>query len=161
MSFSPTKLIFPLRRTRLREETERKLRDPFGIDFGETFYPVVKARFKRADGAWGEKLFTLIFDTGASMTLLPTEMTEYLGEDTTVEHEVSGVVPKPECKLPVKIRRISARLEDGEGHVSPELKIWASISEIVGAPFLLGMKDILDRMEVTLSPVKKELLLAI
>ncbi len=157
----PTKLVFPLRKVRLREEIEKKLKDAFGIGFGEVFYPIVKVRFKGTNENWTEKLFTLIFDTGASITLLPTEMANYLGLIKFVEHEMTGVVRREECKLPVNMSRIRIRLEDDRGNVSPELEIWVAISRIEETPFLLGMRDIIDRFSITIDPLKKELQLTI
>jgi len=157
----PTKLVFPLRKVRLREDIEKELKDVFGMGFGEVFYPIVKVRFKGADEKWTEKLFTLIFDTGASITLLPAEMANYLGLIKFVDHEMTGVVRREECKLPVSMGRVRIRLEDDGGNTSPELEIWVAISRIEETPFLLGMKGIIDQFSVTTDPVRKELQLTI
>lgn len=102
---------FPLRKVRLGEEIEKKLKEAFGIGFHEVFYPIAKARFKGTNETWTEKLFTLIFDTGASITLFPTEIANYLGLIKFVEHEMTGVARKEECKLPVNMSRVRVRLE--------------------------------------------------
>jgi len=156
-----TALIFPFRKGRLREEIEKDLKNSFKLDFGEAFYPILKIRFKRSDGKWTEKLFTLIFDTGASVTLLPPEMAEYLGLTNFVEHEMTGVVRKEECKLPVNLSKVKIRLEDDNGNKSTEFDIWIAISKIGDTPFLLGMKGIIDRFNITLDPLKNELQLTI
>jgi predicted aspartyl protease len=134
---------------RLREGVEKELEKTFKSNFGEAFYPIVKVRFKRSDEIWTEKLFTLIFDTGASITLLPPEMAEYLGLTNFVGHEMTGVVRKEECRLSVNLSKVKIRLEDDLGTSSTEFEIWIAISKISETPLLFGMKDILDRFSIT------------
>ncbi len=109
----------------------------------------VIAQFKCSTTQWSPMTLMLL-DTGASVSLLPLELLERLEINpvTCFEHSFTGVMQKTECKVPAKICRLSMRLEDEQGSISPEWEGLAAFTAVKPLIPLLGMKDCLEHFNM-------------
>jgi hypothetical protein len=109
----------------------------------------VTASLQGAGGYWTLQS-SFLLDTGASISLLPDSMMEPLGVSEYFDFNFYGVVEREECKVPAKIARVVARLEDDDGNQSPEFPLAAAFSSVHTPYPLLGMKDCLELFAISL-----------
>lgn len=157
--FLSSELIFPFVRSKVREEVSEKVKEVFDLEMGDFFLVSVSVRFKRFDGIWLDDTVRMFFDTGASISLLPKSMLDDLKVDKWVKHKMRGVVKKEECKISLKLCRVTARLEDDLENRSPEFEVWVGIADTEEVPALLGMKDIINSFKAGMDPLKERLTL--
>ena len=106
-------LIFPIQHRSLGKSFETwykgiGCKDEPGVPLVE-----VLLRIQQNNGTWS-RLITALLDTGASISLLPIELSFALdiGENDWFEHNFYGVAQREECKIPAKIASIIIKLED-------------------------------------------------
>ncbi|MBI1742897.1 hypothetical protein HYR54_07495 [Candidatus Acetothermia bacterium] len=100
-------------------------------------------QFKKTQG-WTDPYRALV-DTGAPISLIPFSLWDASEHKVLADHSVSGVVPKPECSIPIKVGTLSCKLVDTEGHESKEMEIHAYFALNDDVPLILGFKDVLAR----------------
>ena len=100
--------------------------------------------------------FDAMVDTGAHMTLIPF----YIWKEARIErlgsYEVSGISPKPECKVPVVVGKVELTLHDKYGAKSDPLKVPACLALSDEVPFIIGFMDFLSKFKVFFDYGKKE-----
>lgn len=102
---------------------------------------LTRIQFQTPHG-WSDRYSALI-DTGAYMSLLPLTVWKEAVCTELAEHQVRGIVPRPECTLPVRIGRLTGRLTDAAGHRTKPLEIRAFLAPTYEVPLIVGFKDIL------------------
>jgi len=152
-----SELILPLKRARIRGELEEKIKAKFKVSYGSFLYPIADVRFLRGDGNWHERLVRLRLNTGSSITLLTKGLCEELKLREYVAHWVMGIVPEEICKLPVKIFKTQARIEDLRGNISKDFEVWIACSQRNDTPLILGIKEIFQNFKLEVDPIKEEL----
>lgn len=118
-----------------RDDAVSSVRNIFQEDLGKSVFYRVLARFESSDGKW-HGLFPLTYDTGAIITLLPARMFELLKVGRYATASLRGISPKPALK--VRMCRLTLKLQDEEGYLSPELQVWCAIAVRDDVPFILG-----------------------
>jgi len=68
-----------------------------------------------------------------------------------------GIVPKENCRLPVKIFKTQARIEDLKGNISKNFQAWIACSQRNDTPLILGIKEIFENFKLEIDPIKEEL----
>ncbi|MFQ6062810.1 MAG: hypothetical protein ACE5KT_02130 [Methanosarcinales archaeon] len=144
MSFE---LIYSFKKRKASEKLHISTTEKFCIGLSHFYSVNVTARFQKSDGTYLEPK-RLLFDTGASITLLTSDMLELLGIKEYVPYLMSGVIKDKKCKLPVNICRVTMKLEDEFGNVSPSFDLWAAIADRENVPLLLGMADIINQFNI-------------
>lgn len=104
----------------------------------------VLVRFKTLDG-WTD-VYEAIVDTGAHMSLIPHSIWKETVHTHLADHRVRGIVPNPDCSMPVKIGQLICRLTDNEGHRTQPLEIKAFLAPTDKVALILGFKDVLMRL---------------
>ena len=92
----------------------------------------------------------MIYDTGATVTLLPARYADTLRIRNSVPIVLGGIVPA--ARLTASLTRVTLRLEDVDGQTSPEIVASVAIAERDDVPPVLGMKDISPTHELAISP---------
>ena len=87
-----------------------------------------------------------IVDTGAHISLIPFFIWKGLEVEILAEHWTGGVVP--EKKMPVNVGYISAKLVDGQGNESKEIRFLSYLASVNRVNLLLGMRDLLERFDI-------------
>jgi hypothetical protein len=103
---------------------------------------------------WGEAE-TAIIDTGAPVSLIPLDIWRRSEINILGSTNISGVVPKKECSIEVKVGEISLRLIDEE-NVSSKIRIKAYFSPTNQIPLILGFEGLLRENDVFFSCGKEE-----
>lgn len=102
-----------------------------------------------------------IVDTGAPLSLLP----RYIWRDCRClklrDDVVQGIVPDPDCALPVIDGVVACILRDDTGQVSDLLTIRAHLALSDKVPLLLGFAGLLNRADVRFSVEKGQAYLEI
>lgn len=98
-------------------------------------------RFQTPDG-WTD-VYEAIVDTGAHVSLIPLSIWQESVRAELADHTVRGIVPKPDCSLPVKLGKLRYRLLDREGHRTKPLDIHAFLAPTDEVSLILGFKDLL------------------
>jgi len=102
---------------------------------------LTRIQFKTAQ-RWSDK-YSAIVDTGAYVSLIPLSVWQEAVHTELTEHEVRGIVPRPECTLPVKVGQLTCRLVDNEGHQTKPLALRAFLAPTDKVPLILGFKGLL------------------
>jgi hypothetical protein len=102
---------------------------------------LTRIQFKTVTG-WSDH-YSAIVDTGAYMSLLPLSIWKEVEYTKLGRHEVRGIVPRPECTLPVTVGRLQCRLVDNQGHRTKPLEIQAFLAPTDKISLVLGFKDLL------------------
>ena len=152
-----SELILPLERAKIRGELEEKIKAKFKMSYGSFLYPIADVRFLNGNGTWHERLVRLRLDTCSSITLLTKGLCEELNLKEYVTHWVMGIVPEEICKLPVKIFKTQARIEDLKGNISKNFEAWIACSKRNDTPLILGIKEIFENFKLEVNPIKEEL----
>jgi len=83
-------------------------------DYGVLLRIVCWIWFRKAEG-W-TRLFLAIVDTGAHTSLIPLSLWRELKTEIISDHYVRGLVPKPECKIDVKVGWVVGKIVNEEGN---------------------------------------------
>jgi len=89
-----------------------------------------------------------IFDTGAPTSLIPFSMWQNLTLERIATHEIPGINPEPECKVPVVLAKAMSILLDKGGNQTKEMNIHTYLALINKVPLIIGFKDLLDHFAV-------------
>ncbi|MBI4257717.1 MAG: hypothetical protein HY619_02065 [Thaumarchaeota archaeon] len=143
-----SRLSFNIARTRFRPDIEDSVRKTFRTEIGTSFVYPVAVSFKTS-ARWSEPLL-MIYDTGATVTLLPTRYGDAFEVKTSVPIILGGVVPR--ARLNASLTRLKLRFEDGDGKTSPEIEAWVAVAERDDVPPVLGMKDISTTHKLVVNP---------
>jgi hypothetical protein len=116
--------------------------------------------FLTVDGKLTEPELAIV-DTGAPLSLIPQDIWQdcrylKLGDDV-----IRGVVPKPECELPVIDGLVACVLQDDAGRMSGLLTVRAYLAYAEDVPLVLGFSSLLDRADVRFSIERGEACLEI
>lgn len=123
-------------------------------DYGELIRIIGWVRFKAPNG-WTEPNRAII-DTGAHTSLLPLSLWQELDVKIISDHYVRGLVPKPECKIDVKIGWITEEIIDEEGNSTPEIKFRAFLASVDNIPLIAGFKDLLEKYLIQIDPTTNQ-----
>ncbi|MCS4540933.1 MAG: hypothetical protein HY929_01210 [Euryarchaeota archaeon] len=102
--------------------------------------------FKTTKG-WTEAEDAII-DTGAHTSLLPLSLWQELDVKIISDHYVRGLVPKPECKIDVKVGWVTGKIIDEHENSTPEIKFRAFLALVDNIPLIMGFKDLLERYHI-------------
>ncbi|MBC8229349.1 hypothetical protein H8E77_07380 [bacterium] len=91
--------------------------------------------------------YRAIIDTGAPLSLLPLYVWKQCKVKKIRDSAIRGVVPRPECILPVTLADITCMLVDGRNKTS-ELPIKAQLAHTDEVPLVIGFRDLLDNVEL-------------
>jgi len=89
-----------------------------------------------------------IVDTGAPLSLIPQDIWQDCRYLKLRDDAIRGVVPKPECELPVIDGLVGCILQDDAGRTSGLLTVRAHLARSEDVPLLLGFSGLLDRADV-------------
>ena len=96
-----------------------------------------------------------ILDTGAILSLLPKTFLRYYPDLITISHTIWGIVDSPECLINAEIGVIWIRIKDFTGNKSPPIQIPVAFADLETSPHLLGMKGLLDMVEIIINSSQK------
>ena len=96
----------------------------------------------------GSKPRFTIIDTGAHTSIFPLTVWEEADVEVIGDYVVSGLVPKKECVLPVKIGWVCAIILDKFGRQTNELKFRAYLALADDVPLIIGFKDLMDNCKL-------------
>ncbi len=144
-------LSYKVYQPEFRPEIVESVKRAYGLDIGKAYVYRVLVSF-RTKTSWTNS-FTLIYDTGAVVSLLPAMFYNLLGVEKSVPIKLSGIAPEVEVKA--KLTRANLRLHDALGKTSPVLEAWVAIAEKDHVPLILGLKDISDAHDFRVDSRKK------
>lgn len=133
-------LAYKISQTELKREAVESVRRIFGLELGPGHVYRVFASFRTKKG-WTDP-FTMIYDTGAVVSLLPALFYDLLGVEKSASIRLSGI--SPEVEVGARLTRTSLRLHDARGRSSPRIEAWMAIAEKNNVPLILGLKDVSD-----------------
>lgn len=122
-------------------EIEEKL-----TDYGASIRVLGLIKFKTMNG-WGETESAII-DSGAPISVIPFDIWQKAETEILTKHELTGIVPRSECKLPVLIGRIECIVIDKLGNRTGMMKVRAFLALTNQVPLVLGFKDLLENFEI-------------
>jgi len=143
-----SRLSFAIAPTKFRADIEQAVRQEFHTELGTSCIYPVAVSFKTLTG-WSEPL-VMIYDTGATVTLLPARYADALAVKHSVPIILGGIVPG--AQLRASLARLTLRLEDLGGQISPEIPAWVAIAERDDVPPILGMIDISPTHRLEVNP---------
>jgi len=108
--------------------------------------PVV---FATPEGAFTEERYAIV-DTGAPLSLLPCGLWQRCTVDLMGTDEIRGVVPRPECRLPAHIGKVTCYLADAERNPVP-VELIAYLASIDNIALLLGFQGILEQFHLNVN----------
>ena len=132
------KLSYEISQTEFKKEAVESVRRAFGLDLGTGCVYRVYASFRTKKGWTGP--FTMIYDTGAVVSLLPALFYDLLSVEKSAPVKLSGIAP--EVEVSARLTRTSLRLRDAWGRSSPRIEAWMAIAERNNVPLILGLKDV-------------------
>ena len=135
-----SKLSYKISQTEFKRGAIGSVRRVFGLELGTGYVYRVSASFRTRAGWTGP--FTMIYDTGAVISLLPALFYELLGVEKSAPIKLSGI--SPEVEVGARLTRTSLRLQDARGRTSPGIEAWMAIAEKNNVPLILGLKDVSD-----------------
>jgi hypothetical protein len=92
----------------------------------------------------------MIYDTGATLSLLPSRYADEFEVELHVPIILGGIVPGAQLKA--TLTKLTLRLEDVYGKTSPEIEAWVAIAERDDVPPVLGMKDVSSTHRLIVDP---------
>ena len=104
--------------------------------------------------------YRFIVDTGAPLSLVPPYIWKDCDTRIIRPSQITGVVPLPECSLPVTLAEIVCKLVD-QNSESREFKIKAHLAHTDEVPMIVGFKDLLDCMKLEMDYKNKSACLII
>ena len=87
--------------------------------FGDSTRIFSFVKIKQKDGSWS-KTYPVIVDTGAHTSVIPMSKWMFSDIKLLADHEMTGIVPKKECYLPVKIGKMKIVICDQSGNFTKE-----------------------------------------
>ncbi len=144
-------LSYRISQTEFKREAVQSVRRTFGLDLGTGYVYRVYASFRTKKG-WTDP-FTMIYDTGAVVSLLPALFYDLLGVEKSAPIKLSGIAP--EVEVGARLTRTSLRLRDARGRSSPSIEAWMAIAEKNNVPLILGLKDVSDTHDFRVESKKK------
>jgi hypothetical protein len=105
--------------------------------------------FKTTTG-W-TKPFPAIIDTGAHTSLIPLNIWSLTDAQILADHYVKGLVPKPECKIDVKVGTVTGVLLDRQNS-SKEYRFLSFLATTNDVPLILGFKELLSKLRLYIDP---------
>ncbi|MGB2841838.1 MAG: hypothetical protein WBC40_05095 [Halobacteriota archaeon] len=115
-------------------------------DYGTSIRVLGLIKFKTRNG-WSETE-SAILDSGAPISVIPFDIWQNAETEILTNYELTGIVPRRECKLPVLIGRIRCILLDKLGNMSKEMRFRAFLALTNQVPLVLGFKDLLENFNV-------------
>ena len=92
-----------------------------------------------------------LFDTGAPFSLFPITFLEDIAQNQQLPHTIYGIVDSPECRVEATFGKALIQLKDVEGKTSPPISIPIAFTHNVELPYLLGMKNLLDNRNISMT----------
>ena len=146
------RLTYRISKIPFQPETIDSVKRVYGIDIGEGQVYGVFVSFRTSEGWTG--LHRMIYDTGAVVSLLPFRFYNILGVQKYAPVELTGIAPEIEVKA--RLTRVTLRLEDISGKLSPQIEAWVAIAERDDVPRVIGLKDIADTHKLTVDPKEQK-----
>lgn len=115
-------------------------------DYGHIIRLICSVKFKTPHD-W-TKIHNAIVDTGAHTSVIPLEIWQDIETNILLDYQMRGIVPKEECKVPIKIAKVKAILFDEFDNKTPELELFAFLSLTKDVPLILGFKSLLEKFRV-------------
>ncbi len=137
--------------------TIKRMEDPIlngKIDgYGDLIRVFGLIKLKEKDGAWS-KSYPAIIDTGAPISVIP--LSRWIQSDVEIltDHEMRGIVEKPECSTHVSVGRLNIVLCDEYGNISKEREIFAYFALTDKIPIIIGFKNVLEQMTLHVNAVE-------
>ncbi len=145
-------LSYEISQTEFKREPVESVRRIFGLELGTGHVYRVSASFKTKTD-WTDP-FTMIYDTGAVISLLPAMFYDLLEVvEKSAPIKLSGI--SPEAEVDARLTRTSLKLQDGQGKTSPKIEAWTAIAEKDNVPLILGLKDVSDTHNFRVDAKKK------
>jgi hypothetical protein len=144
-------LSYEISQTEFRREAAESARKIFGLELGKGYVYSVSASFKTESGWTGP--FSMIYDTGAVISLVPVLFQDLLKVERFVPIKLSGI--SPDAEVGAKLTRTTLRLSDTQGRTSPKIEAWIAIADKNNVPLILGLKDISDTHNFRVDSKKK------
>jgi hypothetical protein len=150
-SHSSSTLSYKVYQPEFRQEIVESVKRLYDLDIGKAYVYRVLVSFRTKTG-WTDS-FTLIYDTGAVVSLLPAMFYNLLRVEKSAPIKLSGIAPEVEVKA--RLTRASLRLHDAQGKTSPALEAWVAIADGDNVPLILGLKDVSDTHDFRVDSKKK------
>jgi len=99
-----------------------------------------QVKFKTIDG-W-TRVYEAIIDTGAPVSFIPKSIWTRIESKIETDYVVSGIVPKKECSLPVKVGEVNCMVVGVKATSNP-LRIKAYFAPTDKVPLIIGLYDFL------------------
>ena len=144
-------LSYEISQTEFKREAAESAKKTFGLDLGTGYVYRVAASFK-TDSGWTSP-FTMIYDTGAVISLVPSLFQDLLGVKRFVPIKLSGI--SPDAEVGAKLTRTNLKLIDAQGKTSPSIEAWIAVADKINVPLILGLKDVSDTHGFRVDPKKK------
>ncbi len=144
-------LSYKVYQPEFRPEIVESVRTAYGLDIGKAYVYRVLVSFRTRTG-WTDS-FTLIYDTGAVVSLLPAMFYDLLGVERSAPIKLSGIAPG--VAVSARLTRANLRLHDAYGKTSPEVEAWVAVAEKDNVPLILGLKDVSDTHDFRVDSKKK------
>lgn len=103
-------------------------------------------QFKTPEG-WSD-IYEAIVDTGAPISLIPKSIWKESEFIQIADHEVRGIVPKPECTIPMKIGKLTCVVLDFERNQTEESEIYAFLAPTDKVSLIIGFKELLSEFSL-------------
>ncbi len=107
--------------------------------------PLVRL-FCRIKFAGAELSEIAMLDTGAHISLIPFYLWKKLDTQVVAEHVMKGAIP--DKSIPVNVGYVKARIIDGEGNISKEIRFLSYLAFTNNVPLILGMRDLLEKFDI-------------
>jgi len=105
----------------------------------------------RTPSGWSRP-FPAVIDTGAYISIVPHYIWSTADVTVYADHYVRGLVPKPDCKLDVKVGEVSGMLVDRQ-NVSKEYKFLGFLAgKGDKVPLILGFAELLEKLKLYSDP---------
>lgn len=111
-------------------------------------------QFKAKGGDWSRE-YEAIIDTGAPVSVLPNYIWHQSEVQLLADYRISGIVPKKECSLPVKVGKTFLRLID-RNSATKQIEMLAYLVPTDKVPIILGFRDLLAEGKVNFCYQKEE-----
>jgi hypothetical protein len=144
-------LSYEISQTEFKREAVESVRKTFGLNLGTGYVYRVSASFQTGSG-WTSP-FTMIYDTGAVISLVPALFADLLGVERFAPIKLSGI--SPDVEVGAKLTRAHLRLHDARGRTSPKIEAWIAIADKNNVPLILGLKDISETHDFRVDSKKK------
>ena len=93
-----------------------------------------------------ENIYSFTFDSGAFISYAPDFILEDFEIGYSFEGFVRSAMPKDECKIKVRMAKLSFKILDDNDQESNEITAWFAFHPFDRGPFLLGMKDVIEKI---------------